>query len=53
MIRAKMSETNRLVRGVPDELWRRLKVLAAQRGTSLRELVLAALQEFLGREEKK
>lgn len=47
-----MTETNRLVRGVPDDLWWRLKVLAAQRKTSLRELVIAALEEYLRREKQ-
>ena len=48
-----MTETNRMVRGVPDDLWRRLKVLAAQNGTSLRELVVRAISELLDREEGK
>ena len=48
-----MAETNRMVRGVPDDLWRRLKVLAAQKGVSLRELVIRAIAELLDREEGK
>jgi plasmid stability protein len=39
------------VRDVPDDLHRRLKVAAAQRGVSLRALVLAAVEREVERIE--
>jgi hypothetical protein len=38
-----------LLRDVPPELWRKIKTLAAERGQTIRGLILAALQKEVKR----
>ncbi len=42
-----MDEKQIVVRRIPVELWRRLKVKAAAEGRTLQELVAAAIQRYL------
>ena len=39
------------VRDFPDALYRRVKVLAAERGLTLREAVIAAVRQWAGEAE--
>ena len=39
-----------LLRNVPASLWKRLRHLAVDKETSVRELLLTALTEYLGRQ---
>ena len=41
------------VRDVPDDVWRRFKVLAAQRETTLREQTIEAVTRFLESHEQR
>ena len=41
------------VRGIPLDLWRRLKLLAVKRGTSAKSELVAAMRRYLEAEEGK
>ena len=38
-----MKKLNYLLRGIPGDLWRKTKILAANRGTTIRQLILDLL----------
>ena len=40
------------VRGIPIDLWRRLKLLAVKRGTSAKSELIAAMRRYIREEER-
>ena len=42
-----MVHVRKVIRNVPLELWQRLRVLAAERNTSISALVVEAVKEYL------
>jgi hypothetical protein len=42
-----------LLRDVPRPLWRSAKILAAESGMTLREMILSALSEYINTNNKK
>jgi hypothetical protein len=42
----KALEQDYLLRGVPDDIWRKAKSIAALRGTTVRELIIQALRDL-------
>ena len=39
--------TRHLIRNIPEDLWQRLRVLAAERNTSISKVVIEAIKEYL------
>jgi hypothetical protein len=44
--RGRITVVNYLLRNIPDDVWRRVKALAALRGSTVRDLLLACLREL-------
>ena len=44
-------ETDRYVRRIPDDLWQAVRVEATSRKQEIREVVIAALRRFLGKDQ--
>ena len=41
------------VRKVPEDLWRQVRIVAATKGVTIRELLLTAIREYLEREARR
>ena len=42
-----MTHERKTIRNVPEELWQRLRVLAAERNTTISKLVVEAIEDYL------
>ena len=42
-----MTHERRTIRNVPEDLWRRLRVLAARRNTTISKLIIQAIEFYL------
>ena len=47
---SRMDDKDIRVRAIPIDLWQRVKVVAAQRDITIRELVIEALTESVGKD---